>query len=457
MKAEEAAKAAQDKLTAAETAAKNAADQAKDRVRQLKTSIGLKGTIGPKVAPLVTHRGEGAFTLEEFLNRATEWSGLELEDEEKAKSGARQPNTSSNDELVKATSTAAPNQNLPEFLKKAAAWSGLNPDTYLESSEEKQPPKVHVKPTRNRRSRADDEDTAKVSGEVRDGEGLQVEEGKDAGAADEGRSGENAKEEGGSEEKNEASEKEGLNEHEVKERDEEEPAAEEMKNEEVEEEVVKGEESEVVETSHEVATPEEVENGGSQVGEVNDGGSQDSEAKVEEPQVVEVNGGVSQVEEVNGGESQVDGGSKVEDANDGGSRVEEANDGESQERETKDEGGDVEEKNDASKVEVKDEESPVVNGDNGELDNEKPVEDKGDNQCPEAGDGQGKEELCNNDKTDTPEGKKCENGGENGGETGEEEPNSEVCGDNAKEITECKKAAYSANEGEVNENEATSV
>lgn len=146
MKAEEAAKAAKEKLDAAETAAKNAAEQAKDRVRQLKTSIGLKGTVGPKVDPLVSHRGKGAFTLEEFLNRATEWSGLSLENEERPKASLTAPEV---DELVKASATPASNQNIPEFLKKAAAWSGLNPETYLQAQEEKKnspPPKVAAKP-----------------------------------------------------------------------------------------------------------------------------------------------------------------------------------------------------------------------------------------------------------------------------------------------------------------------
>lgn len=146
MKAEEAAKAAKEKLVAAETAAKNAAEQAKDRVRQLKTSIGLKGTVGPKVDPLVSHRGKGAFTLEEFLNRATEWSGLALDNEERPKASLTAPEV---DELVKASATPASNQNIPEFLKKAAAWSGLNPETYLQTQEEKKsspPPKVAAKP-----------------------------------------------------------------------------------------------------------------------------------------------------------------------------------------------------------------------------------------------------------------------------------------------------------------------
>lgn len=146
IKAEEAAKAAKEKLDAAETAAKNAAEQAKDRVRQLKTSIGLKGTVGPKVDPLVSHRGKGAFTLEEFLNRATEWSGLACRDEDRPKAALTAPEV---DELVKASATPASNQNIPEFLKKAAAWSGLNPETYLQTQEEKKnspPPKVAAKP-----------------------------------------------------------------------------------------------------------------------------------------------------------------------------------------------------------------------------------------------------------------------------------------------------------------------
>ncbi|XP_028396627.1 switch-associated protein 70-like isoform X2 [Dendronephthya gigantea] len=185
MKAEEAAKAAKDKLDAAETAAKNAAEQAKDRVRQLKTSIGLKGTVGPKVDPLVSHRGKGAFTLEEFLNRATEWSGLPL-DEEKPKT-LTAPEV---DELVKANATPASNQNIPEFLRKAAAWSGLNPETYLESEGKKAapPPKVAAKPPKPLPASAESQEGKQASqeGEQVSQEGEQVsQEGEQVSQKDE--------------------------------------------------------------------------------------------------------------------------------------------------------------------------------------------------------------------------------------------------------------------------------
>ena len=64
--AEQAMLEAQDKLTNAENAAKRAAEEAKERARDLKTSVGLAQPLGPRNPTLVTHRGQGAFCELDF-------------------------------------------------------------------------------------------------------------------------------------------------------------------------------------------------------------------------------------------------------------------------------------------------------------------------------------------------------------------------------------------------------
>ena len=70
-------KEAQGKLAAAQQVSKRAAEEAKQKARELKTAVGLARTIGPHVPVWVTHRGIGAFCPSDFgksngENKATE-------------------------------------------------------------------------------------------------------------------------------------------------------------------------------------------------------------------------------------------------------------------------------------------------------------------------------------------------------------------------------------------------
>lgn len=60
---------AQEKLSAAEEASRLAAEEAKKKAREIKTSVGLARPIGPKVPAFVTHRGHGAFNELDFVKK----------------------------------------------------------------------------------------------------------------------------------------------------------------------------------------------------------------------------------------------------------------------------------------------------------------------------------------------------------------------------------------------------